>query len=39
MVSGEIKNQELYKKVLQALESKSHSGGFDEFPSLDEFTQ
>jgi hypothetical protein len=31
IVSGEIKNQQVYKKVL-----KSRSGGFDEFPSIDE---
>ena len=37
IVSGEIRNQELYKKVLDALEMKSRAGGFDEFPSIDEF--
>jgi hypothetical protein len=34
IVSGQIKNQELYKKVLYALESKSQAGAFDEFPDL-----
>jgi|SRR6516164_951724 hypothetical protein len=35
-VSGVVKNAEIYLKVLDALEMKSRSGAFDEFPSIDE---